>query len=333
MMFSSSSCSPRVCRRPRRSARRSASRWVARPVFWVVRIFGPVLIAIERLVQSILRLFGIRVGEDQEIIAARGDPRHGGPAAPRRQRGEARPRHAGRLARPAAISTVSDVMVHRTEMVTVNADDPPEEIVNAVLKSEYTRIPLWRDTPENIVGILHAKDLLRAIQNADGDLCQDRHHGDRAAAVVRARHPSAVGAAQGVPPPQDPLRAGGRRIRRGRRAWSRSRTSSRRSSATFPTSTTFRCRACGRSRTARSMSTARCRSAISTARWTGTCRTPRRPPIAGLVIHEARSIPDVGQSFTFHGFRFNVLRKQRNRITALRIMPLVRKPVPMARAS
>ena len=48
--------------------------------------------------------------------------------------------------------------------------------------------------------------------------------------------------------------------------------------------------------------------------------------IAGLVIHEARSIPDVGQSFTFHGFRFSVLRKERNRITALRITPLVRKP-------
>jgi Mg2+/Co2+ transporter CorB len=47
--------------------------------------------------------------------------------------------------------------------------------------------------------------------------------------------------------------------------------------------------------------------------------------IAGLVIHEARSIPDTGQSFTFHGFRFQVLRRNRNRITALRITPLVRK--------
>lgn len=47
--------------------------------------------------------------------------------------------------------------------------------------------------------------------------------------------------------------------------------------------------------------------------------------IAGLVIHEARSIPEVGQSFTFHGFRFRVLRRNRNRITALRITPLVRK--------
>ena len=46
--------------------------------------------------------------------------------------------------------------------------------------------------------------------------------------------------------------------------------------------------------------------------------------VAGLVIHEARSIPDVGQSFTFHGFRFRVLRSERNRITALRIVPTPR---------
>ena len=66
---------------------------------------------------------------------------------------------------------VSDVMVHRTEMVTINADDPAEEIVErGARRAAYTRMPLWRDTPENIIGILHAKDLLRAIQAADGDL-------------------------------------------------------------------------------------------------------------------------------------------------------------------
>jgi len=46
--------------------------------------------------------------------------------------------------------------------------------------------------------------------------------------------------------------------------------------------------------------------------------------IAGFVIHEARSIPERGQSFTFHGFRFQVLRRERNRITALRIVRLPR---------
>src|SRR5437879_5602528 len=64
---------------------------------------------------------------------------------------------------------VSDVMVHRTEMVMINADLPPEDLVREVLATEYTRIPLWRDKPENIIGVLHAKDLLRAIRSEEGD--------------------------------------------------------------------------------------------------------------------------------------------------------------------
>ena len=43
------------------------------------------------------------------------------------------------------------------------------------------------------------------------------------------------------------------------------------------------------------------------------------------MIHEARTIPEPGQSFTFHGFRFRVLKKERNRITALHVTPLTRK--------
>src|SRR4029078_354066 len=59
-----------------------------------------------------------------------------------------------------------------TEMVTVCADDPPEQVVKAVLEAEVTRIPLWKGKPENIIGILHAKDLLREIQTSDGDLAK-----------------------------------------------------------------------------------------------------------------------------------------------------------------
>jgi Mg2+/Co2+ transporter CorB len=44
--------------------------------------------------------------------------------------------------------------------------------------------------------------------------------------------------------------------------------------------------------------------------------------IAGLVIHEARAIPDAGQVFSFHGFRFEILRRQRNRLTALKVTPM-----------
>ena len=52
--------------------------------------------------------------------------------------------------------------------------------------------------------------------------------------------------------------------------------------------------------------------------------------VAGLVIHEARSIPEPGQSFTFHGFRFQVLRRERNRLVALRITPVAQKAPPKA---
>src|SRR5437763_970811 len=65
---------------------------------------------------------------------------------------------------------VSDVMIHRTEMITVCADDSAEEIINEVLQSPVTRVPLWSGKPENIIGILHAKDLLRAIKGANDDL-------------------------------------------------------------------------------------------------------------------------------------------------------------------
>jgi Mg2+/Co2+ transporter CorB len=52
--------------------------------------------------------------------------------------------------------------------------------------------------------------------------------------------------------------------------------------------------------------------------------------VAGLVIHEARSIPEPGQSFTFHGFRFQVLRRNRNRLEALRITPVTLKAAAKA---
>ena len=63
---------------------------------------------------------------------------------------------------------VSDVMIHRTKMRTISAD-LAEEIVREVLSSPYTRLPLWSGTAENIVGVLHAKDLLRALDAVKGE--------------------------------------------------------------------------------------------------------------------------------------------------------------------
>ena len=64
---------------------------------------------------------------------------------------------------------VRDVMVHRTKMRLIDADLPPEEVVREAIESPYTRLPLWRGDPDNIIGILHAKDLLRALVACGGD--------------------------------------------------------------------------------------------------------------------------------------------------------------------
>jgi Mg2+/Co2+ transporter CorB len=143
---------------------------VAQPMSWIVRLLGPVLMAIETLVRWILRLFGVRIGEDQPILSAHEELRGAVDLLHHEDRVEKLDRDMFGGVLDLRELTVSDVMLHRTKMITISADDPPEEIVRAVLAAPVTRLPLWRGSPENIVGILHSKDLLRAIQAAKGDL-------------------------------------------------------------------------------------------------------------------------------------------------------------------
>lgn len=227
---------------------------------------------------------------------------------------------------------VSDVMVHRTEMVTINVDQPTEGIVNAVLAAEYTRIPLWRGSPENIVGLLHAKDLLRAVQNAGGDLAgidimaialqpwfvpDIRPLSEQLKAFRRRKTHFALvvdeyGEVQGLVTLEDILEEIVGDI-------------SDEHDIPVPG---VRPQPDGSVNVDGAVPIRDLNRAMD---WN--LPDAEATTIAGLVIHEARSIPDVGQNFTFHGFRFRVQRKTRNRITALRIMPLVRKPGPLAKAS
>jgi len=305
---------------------------VARPVFWVVKIFGPVLAGIERLVKWILRPFGIRVGEDQSIIAPHEEIR--GTVDLLHREGSVEKHDRDMMGGLLDLSelTVADVMVHRTEMATIDAGQPAEEIIAAALKSEYTRIPLWRNTPENIVGILHAKDLLRAIQSAGGDISQIdimaialppwfvpdiRALSEQLKAFRRRKTHFALvvdeyGEVEGLVTLEDILEEIVGDI-------------SDEHDIPVPG---LRPQPDGSVNVDGAVPIRDLNRAME---WN--LPDAEATTIAGLVIHEARSIPDVGQSFTFHGFRFSVLRKQRNRITALRIMPLVRKPLSLARAS
>jgi Mg2+/Co2+ transporter CorB len=217
-------------------------------------------------------------------------------------------------------------MIHRTKMVMVNADDPPEEIVNAVVAAPVTRLPLWRGTPENIVGMIHARDVLRAL-HAAGD---DPKHVDIAAIVSppwfvpdttplyeqlkafrRRKTPLALvvdeyGVVMGLVTLEDILEEIVGDI----------------TDEHDPAVPGVRPQPDGSVNVDGGVAIRDLNRAMD---WN--LPDDEATTVAGLVIHEAQTIPEPGQTFTFHGLRFRVLRRNRNRITALRIQPLTRAPV------
>src|SRR5215472_10669514 len=220
--------------------------------------------------------------------------------------------------------TVADVMIHRTEVITADAGEPPEKVVEAVLKEPVTRVPLWRGTPENIVGTLHVKDLLRAIQEASGDptkidimaiarppwfVPEIRPLSEQLKAFRRRRSPLAIvvdeyGEFMGIVTLEDILEEIVGDI-------------SDEHDVEVPG---VRPQPDGSVNVDGSVPIRDLNRAMD---WN--LPDAEATTIAGLVIHEARSIPEPGQSFTFHGFRFQVLRRNRNRLEALRITPLTQK--------
>ena len=306
------------------------SQWIAYPLYVSYLVFYPLNWLLNSASRSILRMIGVREGSQQEILT---DVEIEGLVEVSAEHGKIEEGEAEYIQNVFRFGDleVSDVMVHRTEMVTVNADDPPEDIFSAVLQAEFTRIPLWRDKPENIVGILHAKDLLRALKNAEGDLAQIdvmaialppwfvpdiRPLSEQLKAFRRRKTHFALvvdeyGEVKGLVTLEDILEEIVGDI-------------SDEHDTPVPG---VRPQPDGSVNVDGSVPIRELNRAMD---WN--LPDAAATTIAGLVIHEARSIPDVGQSFTFHNFRFSVLRKHRNRITALRITPLVRKPVLMARA-
>ena len=298
----------------------------AKPIQWAVRLLGPVLIAIEALVRSILRVAGWRVGDDKPVLSAREELR--GAVDLLHQEGGVekldRDMFGGLL--DLRDLTVSDVMIHRTEMITIDADEPPEDVVKDVLAAPVTRVPLWRDTAENIIGILHAKDLLRAIQAADGDLSKIniaelalppwfvpdiRPLSEQLKAFRRRKTHFALvvdeyGEVMGLVTLEDILEEIVGDI----------------SDEHDVTVTGCKPQPDGSVVVDGAVPI---RDLNRLMDWS--LPDEDATTIAGLVIHEARAIPEAGQSFTFYGFRFHVLRRSRNRITALHITPLVRRPL------
>jgi Mg2+/Co2+ transporter CorB len=146
------------------------ARLLSAPTLVVVRVFGPIIYAIQWVIRKTLGLFGFQMGMEMDVLAAHEEIR--GAVEYHHAEGlvEARDRWMLGGVLDLGELDVSEVMVHRKAIAMIDADLPPRQIVAAALESAHTRLPLYRDEPENIVGMLHAKELLEAITEANGDI-------------------------------------------------------------------------------------------------------------------------------------------------------------------
>ncbi|MCF2904072.1 HlyC/CorC family transporter [Octadecabacter sp. CECT 8868] len=306
-----------------------AASLAARPISLIVTIFAPVVTAVRTLVRGVLQVFGVQTDPDSNILAVREE------IAGALQLGhsegvvekEDRDRILGAL--DLGDRTVEEIMLHRTDIEMIDAALPVAEILSLCLDSNHTRLPLYRDEPENIVGVLHAKDLLRAMHKmlADGRIepqemaefdiltvamkpyfvpetttLDDQMH----QFLARRRHFALVvdeyGTLQGLITLEDILEEIVGEI-----------------TDEFDTD--------------EENDLIAAEDGSYTVDGTMTIRDVNRATdwnlpddeantVAGLVIHEAQMIPMVGQVFSFHGFRFEVIAKDENRVSELKISEL-----------
>jgi len=297
---------------------------LAKPVAVVVAFLGPLTMTVEAIVRLLLRPFGIKIGENQSVLSPQEELR-GTVDLLHREGGverDARNMIGGLI--DLSELEVSDVMVHRIRMRTICADQEPQAIVREVLASPYTRLPLWSETSDNIIGILHAKDLLRALDMVKGDASKLDVRGvaidpwfvpdttslpDQLRAFLsRKSHFALVvdeyGEVMGLVTLEDILEEIVGDIKDEHDVAVTGVRPQTDGSVNVDGSVPIR--------------------DLNRAMDWG-LPDQEATTIAGLVIHEARAIPDPGQVFTFYGYRFQVIRKSKNRITALKITPLGRR--------
>jgi Mg2+/Co2+ transporter CorB len=298
------------------------SRWISAPAQVVVRLFGPVVFSVQWFVRRTLGLFGVEIDMTADVLAAHEEIR--GAVEYHHSEGlveSADRRMLGGVLDLAGLD-VSQIMVHRKSIDMLDADLSPRELVEQALASPHTRLPLYRDDPENIIGVVHAKDLLRALADAAGGIealdvsaiCREpwfipdtTNLKDQLDAFLKRRNHFALvvdeyGALQGLVTLEDILEEIVGDIEDEHDLVVQG----------------VRKQADGSVNVDGDVAVRDLNRAMD---WN--LPEDEAVTVAGLVIHEAQTIPDPGQVFIFHGHRFQVLRRQRNQITGLRVSPPV----------
>jgi Mg2+/Co2+ transporter CorB len=216
--------------------------------------------------------------------------------------------------------TIEEVMTHRRNVTMIDADESPATIVAQVLASPYSRLPLWRGEPDNVVGVIHAKAVFRAVQGREGGfdgidivalsakpwfVPDSRTLMDQLQAFRRRREHFAIvvdeyGSLMGIVTLEDILEEIVGEITDEHDVAVPGVIRQPDGSYVVQGSVTIR-------------------DLNRELDW----KLPDEEAvtIAGLVLYEAKRIPDVGQAFLFHGFRFQILRRHRHQITAVRVTP------------
>ncbi|EBA11029.1 HlyC/CorC family transporter [Roseobacter sp. CCS2] len=302
---------------------------VARPIGLVVIFFSPIVAAVRYLVRGVLFVFGVRTDPDSNILAVREEI--AGALSLGHSEGIVQKEDRDRILGALDLNerTVEEIMLHRSGIEMVDAALPPQDILAQILQSPYTRLPLYSDDQENIVGMIHSKDLLRAMHKLLGGGPEDAQ-GLAAFDVTKVAMPpyfvpetttlddqmrnflkrkthfalvvDEYGALQGLITLEDILEEIVGEI-----------------ADEFDTHE--------EEQIAATEDGAYIVDGVMTIRDLNRAHDWNLPDdeantVAGLVIHEAQLIPIEGQVFSFHGFRFEVMSKDENRIATLKIRKL-----------
>jgi Mg2+/Co2+ transporter CorB len=289
------------------------------PTFLVlVRLLGPVMSAIQYVIRGVQIIFGVKFDGNQEWSATVEELR--GAIEMHRGRG-AMARHERAMLHSIldlADVDVEMVMQHRRDIFMIDSSLSTSKIVEEALESPHTRIPLWRDSPDNIIGVMHAKAMLREVHAHTGDLdaldldkiatppwfipesttLLDQLHAFRRRREHFALVVDEYGALMGVVTLEDILEEIVGDISDEHDIAPIGVRPQRDGSYLVSGGVTVR---------------------DLNRRFGWDLPDQEAATIAGLVIHESKVIPQVGQIFHFHGFRFQIGRRQRNRITSIRM--------------
>ncbi len=294
---------------------------VAWPVRGAVAVLSPIVSSVQYLVWKVLGVFGVEQTAREDVVPAHDEIR--GTVELHHQEGGVEREHRDMIGGILDLRelTVGDVMVHRKNMITADAGESAHETIETIVASGHSRIPLWRGEPENIVGVVHLKDIVSALVKNGGS-----YTGIDLAALAtppwfvpdttsaeeqleafrekRARFALVVdeyGALQGLVTLEDIFDEIFGELPDEHEAYSRPDVR-RKPDGSYLIDGTVPVRDLNRD-----------------LDWG--LPDEEATTIAGLVIHEARTIPEVGQRFAFFGYKFEILRRQRNQITALRVTP------------